>query len=112
MTYSHISCFILCLKSSRGDIDDQYAPPYAVFCALGDCLPAENVQPWFVGSPPPFNTMSDEEVEALLVEMEPDIRAAERDMREIELLEVLPALGGLSVCSFLFIIIGTSDAKG
>jgi len=56
--------------------------------------------------------MSDEEVEALLVEMEPDIRAAERDMREIELLEVLPALGGLSVCSFLFIIIGTSDAKG
>jgi len=31
--------------------------------------------------------MSPEEVEALLVEMEPEIRAADRDMREIEILE-------------------------
>lgn len=31
--------------------------------------------------------MSPEEFEALLQEMEPDIRAADRDMREIELLE-------------------------
>lgn len=31
--------------------------------------------------------MSLDELEALLSEMEPDIRAADRDMREIELLE-------------------------
>ncbi|KAG6879247.1 hypothetical protein C0992_004241 [Termitomyces sp. T32_za158] len=33
------------------------------------------------------NTMSVAQLEALLTEMEPDIRAAERDMREIEMLE-------------------------
>ena len=31
--------------------------------------------------------MTSEEFEALLQEMEPDIRAADRDMREIEMLE-------------------------
>lgn len=31
--------------------------------------------------------MSGAELEALLAEMEPDIRAADRDMREIEMLE-------------------------
>lgn len=31
--------------------------------------------------------MSADELEALLSEMEPDMRAADRDMREIELLE-------------------------
>ncbi|KAJ7155353.1 hypothetical protein C8R43DRAFT_999462 [Mycena crocata] len=36
---------------------------------------------------PTYETMSASEVEAFLVEMEPDIRAAERDMQEIEALE-------------------------
>lgn len=31
--------------------------------------------------------MSPEELDAFLVEMEPEIRAADRDMREIEMLE-------------------------
>ncbi|KAF8555972.1 hypothetical protein OG21DRAFT_1476267 [Imleria badia] len=39
------------------------------------------------GSAPTYDDMSPDELEALLSEMEPDIRAAERDMREIELLE-------------------------
>ena len=37
--------------------------------------------------------MSSEELDALLAEMEPDIRAADRDLREIELLEKRGVLG-------------------
>ncbi|KAJ7623189.1 hypothetical protein FB45DRAFT_752387 [Roridomyces roridus] len=36
---------------------------------------------------PTFSSMSASELEAFLIEMEPDIRAAERDMQEIEVLE-------------------------
>lgn len=39
------------------------------------------------GPVPTYENMSPEELEALLVEMEPEIRAADRDMREIEMLE-------------------------
>lgn len=39
------------------------------------------------GPAPAYENMSPEELEALLVEMEPEIRAADRDMREIEMLE-------------------------
>lgn len=35
----------------------------------------------------PYESMSPIELEALLAEMEPDIRAADQDMREIEMLE-------------------------
>jgi hypothetical protein len=37
--------------------------------------------------PPSYETMTAAELDAFLKEMEPDIRSAERDMREIELLE-------------------------
>ena len=37
--------------------------------------------------PPSYETMTPAELEAMLAEMEPDIRAADRDLREIELLE-------------------------
>ena len=37
--------------------------------------------------PPAYESMSGAELEALLAEMEPDLRAADRDMREIEMLE-------------------------
>lgn len=37
--------------------------------------------------PPTYQNMSPSELEAFLAELEPDIRAADRDMREIELLE-------------------------
>jgi hypothetical protein len=36
---------------------------------------------------PSYEEMSPSELEALLSEMEPDIRSADRDMREIEVLE-------------------------
>lgn len=36
---------------------------------------------------PSYENMSSSELEAFLTEMEPDIRAADRDMREIEILE-------------------------
>ncbi|KAG1860725.1 hypothetical protein DFJ58DRAFT_726001 [Suillus subalutaceus] len=39
------------------------------------------------GPAPTYENMSPEELEALLVEMEPEIRAVDRDMREIEILE-------------------------
>jgi len=38
-------------------------------------------------APPPYENMSPSEVEAFLAEMESDIRAADRDLREIEILE-------------------------
>ena len=37
--------------------------------------------------------MSSEELDALLAEMEPEIRAAERDLREIDMLEKRGVLG-------------------
>jgi hypothetical protein len=40
-----------------------------------------------VAEAPKYESMSASELEAFLVEMEPDIRAAERDMQEIEALE-------------------------
>lgn len=39
------------------------------------------------GPAPTYENMSAEELDALLSDMEPDVRAADRDMREIELLE-------------------------
>ncbi|KAI6041274.1 hypothetical protein EDC04DRAFT_2670104 [Pisolithus marmoratus] len=45
------------------------------------------------GSSLSYENMSAEELEALLAEMEPDIRAADRDMREIELLVQKDVLG-------------------
>lgn len=38
-------------------------------------------------TPPSYENMSNSELEAFLAEMEPDIRAADRDLREIEILE-------------------------
>ncbi|KAJ7252795.1 hypothetical protein B0H12DRAFT_1117869 [Mycena haematopus] len=43
--------------------------------------------PWICFHAPTYESMSATELEAFLVEMEPDIRAAERDMQEIETLE-------------------------
>lgn len=42
---------------------------------------------------PSYEHISPEELEALLAEMEPDIRVADRDMREIELLMQKGVLG-------------------
>lgn len=38
-------------------------------------------------APPSYSALSPEEFDAFLAEMEPDIRAADRDLREIEILE-------------------------
>ncbi|KAF8074888.1 hypothetical protein FPV67DRAFT_1475339 [Lyophyllum atratum] len=56
---------------------DQHAHLLTPAFALSGSLP----------EPPSYGTMSPEQLEAFLTEMEPDIRAADRDMREIELLE-------------------------
>ena len=40
-----------------------------------------------VPDPPTYDKMSPEEINAFLTEMEPEIRAADRDMLEIEALE-------------------------
>ncbi|KAF9466065.1 hypothetical protein BDZ94DRAFT_1188032 [Collybia nuda] len=56
---------------------DQHAHLLTPSFALSGTLP----------DPPTYENMSTEELEAFLVEMEPDIRAADRDMREIEVLE-------------------------
>ncbi|KAF8845094.1 hypothetical protein BDN67DRAFT_962021 [Paxillus ammoniavirescens] len=64
---------------------DQYAQLLTPAFALSGTRP---------GTAPADEKMSVEEVEALLAEMEPDIRAADRDMREIELLEQKGVLSG------------------
>jgi hypothetical protein len=68
----------LCSSYSHIMIVDQYAQLLTPAFALSGTRP---------GPAPTDEKMSVEEVEALLAEMEPDIRAADRDMREIELLE-------------------------
>jgi len=57
---------------------DQHARLLTPAFALSGTLP---------GPAPTYDDMSPDELEALLSEMEPDIRAADRDMREVELLE-------------------------
>ncbi|KAH7914832.1 hypothetical protein BJ138DRAFT_1177012 [Hygrophoropsis aurantiaca] len=57
---------------------DQHAHLLTPAFALSGTLP---------GPAPSYENMSPEELEAFLTEMEPDIRAADRDMREIEALE-------------------------
>lgn len=59
-------------------IDDQHAQLLTPAFALSGTLH---------GPAPTYENMSTDELEAFLLEMEPDIRAADRDMREIELLE-------------------------
>ena len=59
-------------------VDEQHAPLLAPSFALSGTLPEAS---------PSYENMSQSEMEAFLAEMEPDIRSADRDMREIELLE-------------------------
>jgi hypothetical protein len=63
--------------------DDQHAHLLTPSFALSGLLP----------DPPAYENMSPEELEAFLTEMEPDIRAADRDMREIEVLDRKGVLG-------------------
>ncbi|EED81208.1 predicted protein [Postia placenta Mad-698-R] len=56
---------------------DQHAQYLTPAFALSGIIPA----------PPTYENMSSSELEAFLTEMEPDIRAAERDLREIKTLE-------------------------
>lgn len=57
--------------------DDQHAHLLTPSFALSGLLP----------DPPAYENMSSSELEAFLTEMENDIRAADRDMREIDVLE-------------------------
>lgn len=59
-------------------LDDQHAQLLTPAFALSGTLQ---------GPAPTYENMSPDELDAFLSEMEPDIRAAERDMRDIELLE-------------------------
>lgn len=58
-------------------LDDRNAHLLTPSFALSGILP----------DPPTYENMTPEELEAFLAEMEPDIRSADRDMREIEMLE-------------------------
>ncbi|KAI5114785.1 hypothetical protein M0805_001809, partial [Coniferiporia weirii] len=46
-----------------------------------------------VSTPPSYSSMSSAELDAFLAEMEPEIRAADRDLREIDILEKRGVLG-------------------
>lgn len=70
--------FIDLSRSDASLLDDMHAHLLTASFAMSGVLP---------GPAPAYENMSPEEVEALLVEMESEIRAADRDMREIELLE-------------------------
>jgi hypothetical protein len=65
-------------SSREGVIDDQHSHLLTPTFALSGILPT---------SPPSYENMSASELETFLSEMEPEIRAADRDMREIEMLE-------------------------
>jgi hypothetical protein len=67
-----------CGGSDRRQPDDQHAHLLTPTFALSGTLPVV---------PPSYENMSPSELEAFLAEMEPDIRAAEHDIREIEALE-------------------------
>jgi len=71
--------------------DDQHAHLLTPSFALSGLLP----------EPPSYENMSPEELEAFLTEMEPDIRAADRDMREIEALEKQGVTGAGKLSGFL-----------
>ena len=58
------------------DLDEQYAHMLTPAFALAGTV-----------SPPAYENMSATELEVFLTEMEPDIRSAERDLREIHALE-------------------------
>lgn len=58
--------------------DEQYAQYLTPAFALSGSIPI---------APPTYENMTPAELEAFLTEMEPDIRAAERDLREIAALE-------------------------
>jgi len=58
-------------------IDDKHAPLLMPSFVLSGTIP----------DPPTYDKMSAEEMDAFLTEMEPEIRAADRDMLEIEALE-------------------------
>lgn len=59
-------------------IDEQHGHLLTPSFALSGTLPT---------TPPTYQNMSSTELEAFLAELEPDIRAADRDMREIEMCE-------------------------
>lgn len=59
------------------DIDDQHASLLSPSFVLSDT----------VLDPPTYDGMSEEELDAYLTEMEPEIRNADRDMLEVEALE-------------------------
>ena len=58
--------------------DDQFAHLLA---------PAAALSPSGSSAAPTYDTLSDTELETLIAELEPDIRAADRDLREIDELE-------------------------
>jgi hypothetical protein len=70
----HLRCFLHLLVLI---LDDQNSHLLTPSFALSGILP----------DPPTYDNMSPEEVDAFLAEMEPDIRAADRDMLEIDALE-------------------------
>ena len=78
-----VSLFLLFVFSSLELADDQHAHLLTPSFALSGLLP----------DPPSYENMPPEELEAFLTEMEPDIRAADRDMREIEVLDRKGVLG-------------------
>ncbi|KII87378.1 hypothetical protein PLICRDRAFT_125405 [Plicaturopsis crispa FD-325 SS-3] len=70
---------------------DQHAHLLTPSFALSGSIPT---------TPPSYENMAPGELEAFLAEMEPDIRAADRDMREIELLEKKGVTGGGKLADF------------
>ena len=72
-----VSDFLLLRPNSQRNIlDEQHAQYLTPAFALSGTLPAI--------TPPEYKDMSPTELAALAAELEPDIRAADNDMREVE----------------------------
>lgn len=79
---------------------------------LSDDQHAQILTPSFALSgsavPPTYSTMTPEELDAFLSEMEPDIKSADRDLREIDVLEKRGILGAGKLSGAIHSLFGHS----
>lgn len=89
--FSDFHCISFSFSLSLG-IDDKHAPLLMPSFVLSDTVP----------DPPTYAKMSAEELDAFLTEIEPEIRAADRDMLEVEVLEKKGVTGAGRLLGILF----------
>lgn len=83
-------------------VDDQHAHLLTPASALSGILAEARPGAAASAASLDYANMSPEEFDALLQEMEPDIRSADRDIREIEMLESKGVAGAGKLAGMIF----------